>query len=165
MNKQDMKARIDKIQADIDQRYKDMAADDDVWPKNGDRYFFLYSDGDKGDYEFDGDEYDAEYFAIGNAFRTADERDAHIEYLKVCAELRGTDGRTVYSNGDAAYGIAFNADENPIPTVASYFRNLFFAFNCFWSTSEHAESALAKVGSDRISAAYLHEMRLGMKGK
>lgn len=58
------------------------------WPQEGDRYWFVTSDGVVSSDLWDNDSTDAGRAEIGNVFRTEEEADFEVQRLRVIAELK-----------------------------------------------------------------------------
>lgn len=64
-----------------------------VWvPQDDEIYFFINGDGVTSDILWDGSDYDTDRLGINNVFKTEEEAENHVEWLKILYELRTLGG-------------------------------------------------------------------------
>ena len=152
LNAKQLKA-IEKVTAILDDAFTTH------WePQDGETYYYMWGTG-KGDCGvFDSTkEKDLMRMAVGNYFKTEEERDAAIEYLKVVTELKAF----AFDNNDTInwddhkekkYKLCYNRETDCVDTTWSKRK---ITDGIYFSSHEVAMAAVAAVGEDRIKKYYL----------
>lgn len=134
-------------------------AKDTRWtPADGETYFYMWGTGkaDSGVFDSTKDK-DLMRLAVGNYFKTADERDAAVEYLKVVTELKAF----AYDNNapinwddhqERKYKLCWNRETQKVDTTWSRRK---ITDGIYFSSHDVAMAAVAAVGEDRIKEFYL----------
>ena len=78
-------------------------------PEADQKYYFLNNDGSVGYNHWDGDHIDRNRFEIGNCFKTVEEAEKAVEYLKALAVVRG-DATTKFVNGEYNWYVYFDIE-------------------------------------------------------
>ena len=131
----------------------------EAWkPAEGEEYFYMWGTG-KGDSGVFGEhrEKDLMRLAVGNYFKTPEERDYAVEYLKIVAELKAY----AYEHNDTInwdvhqerkYKLCWNREKECVDTTWSRRK---ITDGIYFSSHEVAMEAVAEVGEDRIKKYYL----------
>lgn len=136
----------------------DAAFDAHYEPQDGETYYYMWGTG-KGDCGvFDSNkEKDLMRLAVGNYFKTAEERDAAVEYLKIVAALKAF----AYDNNDVIdwddhtqkkYKLCWNREKGCVDTTWSKRK---ITDGIYFSSHEVAMDAVAAIGEDKIKKYYL----------
>lgn len=127
-------------------------------PTEGEKYYFMWDTGktDEGVFSPDNQK-DLMRLAVGNYFKTEEERDAAIEYLKVVAELKAfafdnNDPIDWDNHDERKYKLCFNRETGCVDTTWSRRK---ITDGIYFSSHDVAMAAVAAVGEDRIKAFYL----------
>ena len=131
---------------------------DTSFPKTGDEYYFIISDGEIDINICSGSPLSLNRISIGNCFRTEEEAEFEVERLKVIAELKEWAtpiSEFTWSDDTRKYMyviVVANMGENSCLAVDFYYTNQVSDL-CFQS-EEIAKSAIEAVGEDRIIKYY-----------
>lgn len=127
-------------------------------PKDGETYFYMWGTGKPDSGVFDSTkEKDLMRLAVGNYFKTPEERDAAVEYLKVVTELKAfaTDNNDPIDWDDhqeRKYKLCWNRETGCVDTTWSRRK---ITDGIYFSSHEVAMAAVKAVGEDRIKKFYL----------
>ena len=127
-------------------------------PKEGETYYFMWGTGKADEKVFSStNERDLMRLAVGNYFKTAEERDAAVEYLKVVTELKAF----AYDNNEPInwddhqerkYKLCWNRETEKVDSTWSRRK---ITDGIYFSSHEVAMAAVEAVGEDRIKKYYL----------
>lgn len=127
-------------------------------PKEGEPYYFMWGTGkaDKGIFTA-GNEKDLMRLAVGNYFKTPEECDEAIEYLKVVAELKAyaydhNEPINWDDHQERKYKLCWNRETEEVDTTWSRRK---ITDGIYFSSHEVAMAAVEAVGKDRIKKYYL----------
>lgn len=128
--------------------------EEDEFPKLGEDYWFLHTDGEL-DYEaWDNMSCDRLRLAIGNVFKTEEEAEFALDKLKVIAELKkfAEPKDTKWDGKERHYFIGWNYKMTGIEInyIYTYKQNIIH-----FESEEKAKEAIEAVGEDRIKKYYL----------
>ena len=117
--------------------------------KIGDFCWCISESGDLIGSSWRGDEYNKVCYGTGNVFRTREEAEFEVEKRKVLHELKQL-GRT-YDHDDTVQNwlIALEKDWCMLNVIQSGEYNAAYG-DYYFDTKEEAETAISKIGSDRI---------------
>ena len=85
-------------------------------PEADQKYYFLNNDGSVGYNHWDGDHIDRNRFEIGNCFKTVEEAEKAVEYLKALAVVRG-DATTKFVKGKNNWSVSYSTLSNRLIVV------------------------------------------------
>lgn len=127
-------------------------------PKEGETYYFMWGTGkaDKGTFSA-ANEKDLMRLAVGNYFKTPEERDEAVEYLKVVTELKAyaydhNDTINWDDHQERKYKLCWNRETEKVDTTWSRRK---ITDGIYFSSHEVAMAAVEAVGEDRIKKYYL----------
>lgn len=151
--------KAEEIMAEMVKHFERKTEEKDTrWePKEGETYYFMWGT-DKADTGvFSATEKDLMRLAVGNYFKTAEERDAAVEYLKVVTELKAF----AYDNNEPInwddhqerkYKLCWNRETEKVDSTWSRRK---ITDGIYFSSHEVAMAAVEAVGEDRIKKYYL----------
>lgn len=91
------------------------ALEDNTWPRDGDTYYYLDSNGDVQNTWYDSSwNTDQQHVSIGNRFRTIQEARKHQAYLKALQVLKGDTKGYEWTAGVSFYAPYFDVYEKKI---------------------------------------------------
>lgn len=131
-------------------------------PTDGEKYFFMWGTGKADEGTFNStNKKDLMRLAVGNYFKTAEERDAATEYLKVVAELKAfafdnNDKINWDDHQERKYKLCFNRETGCVDTTWSRRK---ITDGIYFSSHEVAMAAVEAVGEDRIKNFYLPDAK------
>lgn len=119
---------------------------EDRWPREGDKYWLVDTDGNTVRIKWENDEQDDKLKAIGNVFKTEELARRFIDYLKAVETVRHDEGfmkirRKI--NYDT-YGYAISQSDWNKSLIAEKVESINHAGQFYFDTSEHAEASLDK---------------------
>lgn len=111
-------------------------------PENGERYYWLDSNGLVCHNIWADDSIDRSRFEIGNCFETREEAERVVEYLKALAVVKG-DATTKFVEGGENWIVFYNANDNALHLDCnfSHIRNGVFGLPYF-ATEDDAKSSI-----------------------
>lgn len=117
-------------------------------PKYGDGYWYICSDGDICDTNWDDESFDPECYSIGNVFKTEEEADAAYKRLKIRAELLDCGGREKFDPERENWMMSWTGVSQPPVTLfdASCPR----ALPIYFDSHIEAEEAIKSIGVENI---------------
>ena len=96
MKRSEQKAKIEELYRQIEELKNVNIEEDGVWkPENDEDYWFISSYAELYRVEWTDYSSDKDRLSIGNVFRTEEEAEFQIEKLKVLAELKSKNRRTL----------------------------------------------------------------------
>ena len=126
---------------------------DNVWPKNGDKYWFIVHNGNiVWDYYYNAPE-DEDLKKIGNFFKTEEEAKETLEYLKVLHELNElSDDDKTWDGENKHWQIDYDTFEDKIDISAMLYNISGGAY--YFKSKESAQAAVEKIGEERLKKYY-----------
>lgn len=151
--------RAEEIMAEMVKHFEGKTEGKDThWePKEGETYYFMWGTGKADTGVFSATEKDLMRLAVGNYFKTAEERDEAVEYLKVVTELKAF----AYDNNEPInwddhqerkYKLCWNRETEKVDSTWSRRK---ITDGIYFSSHEVAMAAVEAVGEDRIKKYYL----------
>lgn len=131
-----------------------------VWkPKNGEEYYYIYSDGTMDCLDWDNDSEDKNRYLLGNCFKTKEEVESAIEKLKVIAELKRfaeeNNEREIDWNDWTQYKFSIYCSylhDNDIQCKESHAHK--YGNTVYFTSEKIAKAAIEKIGEDRLKKYY-----------
>lgn len=127
-------------------------------PEKGEKYYYMWGTG-KADSGIFGEheQKDLMRLAVGNYFKTEEERDAAVEYLKIVAELKAfafenNDEINWDDHQERKYKLCWNREKECVDSTWSRRK---ITDGIYFSSHEVAMAAVEAVGEDRIKKYYL----------
>jgi len=120
------------------------ALEDDTWPKKGDEYFIINRNTVDG-YIWGDDSIDQGYLSIGNIFRTKQEAEKHLTYLKALQVLKGDTKGYEWKYREQDYGY--------VVTYSCIFKTFHFEFG----TMARESQVRFRTEEDAKESVKLHE--------
>ena len=127
-------------------------------PTEGEQYFYLWGTGKKDGGVFTTEnQKDVMRLAVGNCFKTEEERDAAAEYLMIVAELKRfaidhNDEIDWDDHSQRKYKLCWNRETEKVDSTWSRRK---ITDGIYFSSHEVAMAAVEAVGEDRIKKFYL----------
>ena len=127
-------------------------------PKDNEDYYVIFSCGDINCMAWYNDGFDNDRYALGNCFKTQEEAEWAVEYLKVKAELQrfadehNTEPIDWNNKKQFKYMIGYKAFSNSV-CVNSYILNK-FAGTDYFTSEEIAQQAIDYIGEERLKKYY-----------
>ena len=127
------------------------------FPRHGDRYCFIYSDGDIGD-DYYGMSDNGEHLSLGNVFKTREEAEFVVERLKVLHEMKQFAEPEDYkwdsfNEHHYIYYRFLNLNTNNVVEIGHV--NSCKSDEIYFKSREDAVACIKAVGEDRIKKYYL----------
>ena len=126
---------------------------DNVWPKKGDKYWFIAHNGDiVWDHYYNALE-DEELKEIGNFFKTEEEAKETLEYLKVLHELKElADDDKTWDGNNSHWELDYDTSLDKI-TIYQLRCNI-SGGAYYFKSKESAQAAVEKIGEERLKKYY-----------
>jgi hypothetical protein len=125
------------------------ALEDNTWPKKGDEYFYIdaysYDSNSIGSYGWCDNTIDQGYLSIGNIFRTKQEAEKHLTYLKALQVLKGDTKGYEWKYREQDYGY--------VVTYSCIFKTFHFEFG----TMARESQVRFRTEEDAKESVKLHE--------
>lgn len=124
-----------------------------VWvPKNAEKYFSICENGIALCNQWDGVGYDKNSLKINNVFKTEEEAENHIEWLKILYELRTLGGdywNNIKEKTSDCYVFGYQTTSREITTYKTYGHQE-HSLPIYFDTKEKVKNAIETIGEDRL---------------
>lgn len=111
-------------------------------PEGGERYYYVGNTGNTFGSEWSYFVLDQDRFEIGNCFKTEEEAERVVEYLKALAVVRG-DATTEFTRGKSNWFVYLDADHNSLHPTCSYYINSKGVFGLpYFATEKDAQRSI-----------------------
>ena len=126
---------------------------DNVWPKKGDKYWFIAHNGNIIWDQYYNTLNDERLNEVGNFFKTEEEAKDTLEYLKVLHELKKlADNDKTWDGENYHWQIDYDTFENKIDINAMIYSISGGAY--YFKSKESAQAAVEKIGEERLKKYY-----------
>lgn len=165
MNVTTLKQQLEAAQNEItklQQAIEKAEAENDVWPKCGDRYWYTNSLGGYAVNTFSkSSNVDAIRIAIGNCYETKEEAEQAVEKMKVMTELKRLADKSWKETGaeinwsdenTSKYCVRYNMEYDVAIIVDNYtVKNI---NDIYFHSAEKAREAIDKIGEERLKSVF-----------
>ncbi len=131
----------------VEERFPELIEEDKTSFSDGEKYYWLDSDGNVYPSFWENDSVDEGRLLIGNIFKTEEEAEFEVERRKILHELEALG--SPFDRGFRNYYLAFDYFNEEISIDFRSNLNSCFS-NCFFNSKEDAQKAIDKIGEDRI---------------
>ena len=145
--------RLAAIKAEMLQKFEETQEEqEDVFPKYGDKYYYLTVRGNIESAIWTDGEFDRCLLAIGNLFKTEEEAKFERERRKVIAELKKYAEDREWDVNNDHYFITW---DYAIDNIAYHIHSTLKHADIYFESEERAMEAVEAVGEDRVRRFYL----------
>ena len=128
---------------------------DTSFPKNGDEFYFILSDGEiDSKYYSPTSSIDMDCISMGNCFKTEEEAEFEVERLKVIHEIKKFTEPEDYAwdNKNCHYTFVYNTSSKNCLEIQGYYT--FKTGSIYFKSSSDINACIEAVGEDRIKKYY-----------
>jgi hypothetical protein len=124
-----------------------------IWPKKGDKYWFITAYGNIVWDQYYNALEDEELKEIGNFFKTEEEAEETLEYFKVLHELKElADDDKTWDGENGHWGLDYDTFEDKIDISERLYDISGGAY--YFKSKESAQAAVEKIGEERLKKYY-----------
>jgi hypothetical protein len=148
----ELKEQLAALQKEIDHLEAQKELPWSYVPDNGDLYYRIYCDEIEEGVWLNG-AFDNGCVKIGNCFETLEQAEKELETRKVVAELRRCEGVKRFETGGSNFGIYIYWFGLGSVNISCWTDRTGAFAEVYFESEEYVQSAIQKVGSDRIVSA------------
>ena len=165
MNVTTLKQQLEAAQNEItklQQAIEKAEAENDVWPKDGDEYWYISSLGSCAVDTFSkSNNFDAMRIAIGNCYKTKEEAEQAVEKMKVMTELKRLADKSWKEAGveidwsdrhTPKYFVRWDVEYDSFLIDNNY--NIKNINDIYFHSEEKAKEAIDKIGEERLKSVF-----------